>query len=61
MTRKIITLLVIVLILIALSIVLYGTLGGSFQKFADTTKETSLIQAIKDMYMFIYKSIIRKI
>ncbi len=61
MTKKIIIGLILFLILIVLSIVLYGLLGGSFQKFADTTQETSLVQAIKDMYMFIYKSLMRKI
>ena len=61
MAKKIIILLVIIVVFIALSIVLYGLLGGSFQKFSDTTKETSLLQAIKDMYMFVYKSLTRKI
>ena len=60
MAKKIIIILSIMLTLTILSIVLYGVLGGSFRKFADTTKETSLIQAIKDMYMFIYKSLMRK-
>ena len=60
MAKKLIFALVIILVLIILSVVLYGVFGGSFQKFVDTTKETSLLQAIKDMYMFIYKSLLRK-
>ena len=60
MAKKLIFAFVIILVLIILSVVLYGVFGGSFQKFVDTTKETSLLQAIKDMYMFIYKSLLRK-
>ena len=62
MTRKIIITIVAIIALIVLSFVLYFTLaGGNMSKFMDTTKNQSLIQAIKDMYMSIYKSITSKV
>lgn len=57
MTKKIIISISVILGLIFLSFALYFLLDGNPAKFFDTAKNHSLIQAIKDMYMSIYKSI----
>ncbi len=57
MTKKFIIALISLVGLIILSFVLYFLLDGSPEKFLNTAKNHSLIQAFKDMYMSIYKSI----
>lgn len=60
MLKKIIITISIFLALIIISVVLYKFAGGSFDKFSSISKEFSLWQAIKDMFMTIYKGLLNR-
>lgn len=60
MFKKIIITISILLALIILTVVLYKFTGGSFDKFSSISKEFSLWQAIKDMFMTIYKGLLNR-
>lgn len=60
MRKKLITSLIFIFSFFILLFFLYGLLGGSFAKFFDTTKEVSFLQAVKDVFMTVFKGITNK-